>query len=1519
MHRGTIYKNINYHNRKKMSRDRPCTCSGWGRPRAAESVSLTFQPIAWDFIDQTCECSSACTEHSHPRLTSLYKATGRDADGGTVSVTITGFGPFFYVRLRSSFDSDARRVVAAVRRFLAGDRCWSPPASSAPSGGSRTAGDDEVAPELVRMMGSLREVRGPLVRHYSHTNGYSTEKFPFLRLSFWSEAACKRAARFFQKGGHGLDGVLGPAPHVYESRVDSIARLCHSLGVRPHDWITVSGSRGGKCPVYGGANVHVALADDPDLWSAQITAVDRDTIAPFVVASFDIECYNGSNRFPTPRKTFEYAAVQALDSLAACRKNEALARREVHGVLAREILIATGAPADTESPEFRRLFTKVKQAKMAGAACELGVSKEKSRRDKELAMQDLVGAIGEAAPRGPVGDPVIQIGVVLTRHGQKAPFCRWIACLGSTELADSGGVSVETYDREIDVIRAFFRFIRDQDPDVVTGYNVFGFDWKYIAERCEELGIDGVESSRVAGMPPSVVRRVLSSAAKGDNVQCYMYMPGRLSHDLYGAIRDSNKQLASYKLDAVAEFYLSGKVLSLDGAALVCTAADGAEPSAGDFICLTDDRQRSSPKLQVRSTERLAGGEQRVTLAERAPAPGAGAGWVRWSAKKDDVSPQDIMIKFKGSAADRGVVAKYCVQDCALVSKVYVLTQQHETTLSLGNIGGVTMDTVANRGQGVKIHSMIIGYTSRWGFRHADRFDTAGVRLMYEGAVVLEPQKGIHGATMVCDYASLYPSSMIEYNLSPETLCVAGRDPPAADVPTKSIEISTASGARTLTFVQDPVGIVPRILEEMRQERKTAKRRMAQATDSAVRANWNARQNAVKVFMNSVYGAFGASTSQVFFPEISMATTAVGRLRLKQAKEFAETRYAANVVYGDSVAGYTPLGVMVGGTLRVLTADALWASAAGARPGAGPGKEYAPLQGVSVWTERGWTAVTAVMRHACDKPMYRVAAGSGCVDVTADHSLVRASGATCAPTDLKPGDELLTSFPDPAVPASAGEGSAAALARVPALARVSGMFVCGGDECGDDFCVTSQDLAMLRSYELLCATAFGHDFQVLESPVSSGTYRLAPRGGPSAAGVARWFRRECYSGGAKAVPGFVLNGDKATAAAFLRGACDADGKYRAGLQEVTARGELAAQGLYVVLRRLGFRASVLPEALHRYRLRWAPPAAPPAAGGGVRWVRRIPYPKGAFVYDLTTQNGHFAAGIGDVVVHNTDSIMCVFPDPRSFSGEVSESAGAVVRQWRDSAWTSDDAIKYAWSMGESMTAEFQHELAAPHVLEPEKVFAPYALLSKKRYFGNVYESADTRHFHRGGKGTAEVRRDFSTCAKVIYSRFNTAVLESFRGSDWERGMQEAVKALDRDIRGIGDMPLEHFILSRELRLSYKAAPAHKILAERMRTRDAGSAPQVNERVQYAFVYRGETKTPRLQADRIEDLATIQRDALEIDYCHYIEETWRLVHEVLTLIPGEFGASLSLDAYLKEIRDARLRRKQRLVTDFFKKV
>ena len=84
-------------------------------------------------------------------------------------------------------------------------------------------------------------------------------------------------------------------------------------------------------------------------------------------------------------------------------------------------------------------------------------------------------------------DAIIQIGTTSHYHGQNTCFLKHIITLGKSDPID--GVVVESYDTEEEVLCAWARLIQRLDPDIITGYNIWGFDLKYMYDRAELLGI----------------------------------------------------------------------------------------------------------------------------------------------------------------------------------------------------------------------------------------------------------------------------------------------------------------------------------------------------------------------------------------------------------------------------------------------------------------------------------------------------------------------------------------------------------------------------------------------------------------------------------------------------------------------------------------------------------------------------------------------------------------------------------------------------------------------------------------------------------------------------------------------------------------------------------------------------------------------------------------------------------------------------------------------------------------------
>ena len=81
-------------------------------------------------------------------------------------------------------------------------------------------------------------------------------------------------------------------------------------------------------------------------------------------------------------------------------------------------------------------------------------------------------------------DEVIQIGTTYRKLGEKDCFRKHILTLDTCDPIP--GVVVEAFKHEEDLLVAWSKEILQQDPDIITGYNIFGFDFEYMFKRANQ-------------------------------------------------------------------------------------------------------------------------------------------------------------------------------------------------------------------------------------------------------------------------------------------------------------------------------------------------------------------------------------------------------------------------------------------------------------------------------------------------------------------------------------------------------------------------------------------------------------------------------------------------------------------------------------------------------------------------------------------------------------------------------------------------------------------------------------------------------------------------------------------------------------------------------------------------------------------------------------------------------------------------------------------------------------------------
>jgi DNA polymerase elongation subunit (family B) len=547
------------------------------------------------------------------------------------------------------------------------------------------------------------------------------------------------------------------------------------------------------------------------------------------------------------------------------------------------------------------------------------------------------------------GDKVTFIGSTFTKYGQSEPYLNHCIVLNTCADLPIENTEIESYKTEKDVLLAWSKIIQKENPDIIIGYNIFGFDYEFMFRRAEENNCieDFLKLSRNKNEICAVknqetgkykMEETSIQIASGQHDLKFIKMNGRLQVDLYNFFR-REENLTSYKLDYVAGHFIGDYIKNIEHnntentTKIKTTNMTGL--LEGSFVHLEEighsvDYYENGAKFKVNYVNKKEG----IFIIDSIVNPDLKLKKVRWCLAKDDVTPKDIFRMTNGTAEDRSVIAKYCIQDCNLVHYLFNKADILTGFIEMAKICSVPINFLVMRGQGIKLTSYI-AKKCREKRTLMPVIEKGGLDEGYEGAIVLNPKCDLYLDNPVAcvDYASLYPSSMISENLSHDSKVwtkeydLAGNlleetgekdengnfiydnlpDYEYVNVtydtyryirktPTSAAE-KVKSGLKICRFAQFPEGkaIMPSILEELLKARKDTRKMIPLETDEFMKNVLDKRQLGYKVTANSLYGQCGAKTSTFYEKDIAACTTATGRMLLTYAKRIIEE------CYGDSI------------------------------------------------------------------------------------------------------------------------------------------------------------------------------------------------------------------------------------------------------------------------------------------------------------------------------------------------------------------------------------------------------------------------------------------------------------------------------------------------------------------------------------------------------------------------------------------------------------------------------------------
>jgi len=173
----------------------------------------------------------------------------------------------------------------------------------------------------------------------------------------------------------------------------------------------------------------------------------------------------------------------------------------------------------------------------------------------------------------------------------------------------------------------------------------------------------------------------------------------------------------------------------------------------------------------------------------------------------------------------------------------------------------------------------------------------------YPGAYVKEPKPGMYDWVVSFDLASLYPNIIIQWNMSPETIADSFNSNVSVEKCLDGIRVDTdgscSTSANGVMFRTDKTGFLPNIVKDYYAERKVIKAQMIEAKQRQQDSDSYSiqkeiehlenQQMAIKILLNSLYGALGNRWFNYFDQRIAEAITYNGQLCIKWAERTMNT------------------------------------------------------------------------------------------------------------------------------------------------------------------------------------------------------------------------------------------------------------------------------------------------------------------------------------------------------------------------------------------------------------------------------------------------------------------------------------------------------------------------------------------------------------------------------------------------------------------------------------------------------
>ena len=532
-------------------------------------------------------------------------------------------------------------------------------------------------------------------------------------------------------------------------------------------------------------------------------------------------------------------------------------------------------------------------------------------------------------------DKIFQISCIITREkADKKDYKNYLLTLGNPSKKHlDKNIICKTYEDEDHLLLGFVNLIKEEQPNVLVGYNILGFDIPYMIDRANGHARCGYDFAKQGFHKYKEAKEKIikwsSSAYKNQEFQ-FLDAEGILFIDLLPLVRRDFK-LNNYKLKTISEHLLKDTKDDLD--------------AQGIFKCYREG--------------------------------------IKFSYDKDGNKKYS-----KKAQKYMAICGNYCVKDSILVVDLMHKLQTWTGLCEMAKVCNVPPFYLYTQGQQIKVYSQIYRFCLKEGIVVEKDGYVCKDNERYMGAHVFDPVPGVYNNVVPFDFSSLYPSTIIAYNIDystlvddrvpndiPDSKCnvmeweehifcchdpkvirrkeldeiiknkteevkllrekkkkIKGKknkDEMQQEINKKVEEIKPYREERSnivkskpkmpmcekrkYRFLKEPKGVLPTVLENLLSARKNTRVEIKQhkkeigETDDEIKIKdlellnevLNKRQLAYKVSANSMYGALGVRRGYLPLMPGAMCTTFMGRTNIEKVAEVIPREYGGKLIYGD--------------------------------------------------------------------------------------------------------------------------------------------------------------------------------------------------------------------------------------------------------------------------------------------------------------------------------------------------------------------------------------------------------------------------------------------------------------------------------------------------------------------------------------------------------------------------------------------------------------------------------------------